>query len=93
MVFTITFSEEKNQVLQATRGVGFEEVIKALASQQLLADLVHPDPKRVHQRIFVVQLNNYAYAVPYVVNQPKGEIFLKTVYPSRSLTKRYIKKG
>ena len=45
-----------------------------------------------HQRILAVRIDQYIYAVPYVLDTKKGVIFLKTVYPSRELTKRYLKK-
>lgn len=91
MAFNITFNEEKSQLLRATRGVGFDEVVDALSGGGLLADIRHPGLKRSHQRLYVVKIKKYAYAVPYVINEAKNEIFLKTAYPSRALTKRYIK--
>lgn len=91
MAFTINFSEEKNQLLKATRGIGFDEILAAIRNQDLIADLSHPNSKRTNQRLFVVRIKQYAYAVPYVINPSKNEIFLKTVYPSRALTKEYIR--
>jgi len=41
--------------------------------------------------VYVIAIKNYVYAVPYVKNEEKHEIFLKTVYPSRVLTKKYMK--
>jgi len=91
MPFSIRFNEEKNQLLKATRAVGFDEIIEALSNGKLLADIVHTSQKRPSQRLYVVRMGNYAYAVPYVINVQKREIFIKTAYPSRTLTKRYIK--
>lgn len=34
--------------------------------------------------MFIIDINNYAYVVPYV--KSKNEIFLKTIYPSRKYT-------
>lgn len=93
MVFSINFSEEKNQVLKATRGVCFDDVIDALELNQELADISHPNNERSNQKVYVVRINNYAYAVPYTLDRKKKEIFLKTVYPSRVLTKKYLKEG
>lgn len=59
----------------------------------MLTDLAHPSQHRPNQRLYVVKIKNYAYAVPYVINVRKKEIFLKTVYPSRALTKIYCKGG
>ncbi|MCU0667581.1 MAG: toxin [Patescibacteria group bacterium] len=93
MAFNLVYSEEKNQILKATRGIGFEEVISCIASDKLLDDKHHPDPGKSHQHIFIIQIDKYAYVVPYVVDVNKKEIFLKTVYPSRKYTKQYFKKG
>lgn len=91
MAFSIKFNEEKNQLLKATRGVSFEDVIEALRERQLLADIAHPSQKYSRQRVYVVKIKEYAYAVPYVLDTRKQEIFLKTMYPSRMLTKIYLK--
>lgn len=91
MAFTKKFNEEKNQLLKATRGIGFDEILIAITNQNLLADLFHPSSKRANQRLYGVKIKQYAYAVPYVINPLKNEVFLKTVYPSRALTNEYIK--
>lgn len=93
MAFSIRFNEEKNQLLGATRGITFEEVIESIQVGGLLADIAHLSKKWLHQRVYVVRVKNYAYAVPYVVNTQKKEIFLKTIYPSRALTRKYIQEG
>lgn len=89
MKFKIEFSEEKNLILQETRGVGFEEVIKAVGEGKVLDDL--ENKKYLKQKILVVKIKNYIYAVPYVIDKKKKTIFFKTVYPSRALTKKYLK--
>ena len=93
MVYSIRFSEEKNQLLQATRNICFDDVVLAIKSGKLLADKEHPSQKFKHQRMYIVRLGDYVYAVPYVINEHKKEIFLKTIYPSRVLTKKYLKGG
>lgn len=72
------------------RGVSFEDVLFALQSGRLLDDLVHPnDEKYPNQRMLVVEIDGYAWLVPYVENGE--EIFLKSVIPGRKATKRYLK--
>jgi uncharacterized DUF497 family protein len=90
MDFDIRFSEEKSQLLKSTRGVSFEEIRDAIESGNLLKDIAHPSHKRPNQRMYVVKHKEYAYAVPYVTNLEKKEIFLKTIYPSRMLTIIYL---
>ena len=86
----INWSAEKNQLLMSERGVSFEDVLFALQSGRLLDDLVHPN-KFIYpnQRTFVVEIDEYAWLVPYVENE--GKIFLKSVIPSRKATKHYLR--
>ncbi len=87
----INWSPEKNRELKenANRSVCFEDILAAIESGGLLDDIEHVNVgKYPHQRMFVVLFNDYVYGVPYVFNDE--EIFLKTVYPSRKLTLKYI---
>ncbi len=92
MVFSIRFDEEKNQLLKATRRISFEDVIVSIEKGRILGDIAHPSSKYKHQRVYILEINDYAYAVPYVINQKKKEIFLKTIYASRVFTNKYLKK-
>ena len=93
MAFSIKFNEEKNQLLKATRGISFEDVRDAIEGNGLLANVAHPNSHRSNQHLYVVKIGNYAYVVPYVLNEQAKKIFLKTIYPSRKFTKIYVKKG
>lgn len=62
----------------------------AVEEGKILADIDHPTKSRYpNQMVMVVEINDYVYAVPYVEDDEK--IFLKTIYPSRKLTKKYLK--
>jgi hypothetical protein len=93
MAFSIRFNEKKNQLLKAMRGVCFDDIVDALEQNQFLDDIAHPNKKYSHQRMYVVAIGTYVYAVPYVIDEKKQEIFLKTMYASRVLTKQYLKGG
>jgi len=93
MAFSIKFNEEKNQLLKATRKISFEVVLRAIKEKRLLDNIAHPSLKHSHQRLYIVEIEGYVYAVPYIRNSEKREIFLKTIYPSRELTKIYLKGG
>lgn len=83
------WSEEKNERLKAERGIGFEEIGVAMAEGKLLDVLPHPNQKKYpNQRMYVIEINRYAYLVPFVETEEK--IFLKTIFPSRTATKKYI---
>ena len=51
----------------------------------------HPNKQKYpNQRIFIVEVRDYAYIVPFVEDEEK--YFLKTIYPSREATKKYLNK-
>jgi hypothetical protein len=76
------FDPKKNDLLRRRRGVTFPMIIEAISEKGILLNFNHPNPaKYPNQRILVVDLEGYAYCVPYVLD---GETwFLKTIYPSR----------
>jgi len=64
-------------------------VVFYLQQGEILDDLEHPNPEKYsNQRIFVLEIDEYVYLVPYV--EDKNEIFLKTIIPSRKATKQYL---
>ncbi len=86
------WNEIKNTYLKADRGIGFEDIQAAIEEGKILADLEHPLKSRYpNQRVLIVEFGDYVYIVPYVEDGTK--IFLKTIYPSRKMTKKYLKKG
>ena len=91
--YRIEFAEEKNLLLKETRGVGLEDVVTAIEEEKILGDIKHNSKKYPHQRILVIKIRDYVYAVPYVIDKKRKVIFLKTVYPSRVLTDKYLKGG
>jgi len=78
----------KNTWLRENRGVTFDGIVCLIDEGYLRAILKHP--KKTDQKIFVVELEGYAYNVPFIVEED-GTYFLKTVYPSRASTKNYIR--
>ncbi len=85
----INWNSTKNQQLISERGISFEDIVFYLQQGALLDDVEHPNSdKYPNQRVFVINIDDYAYLVPYVEN--KKEIFLKTVIPSRKATKIYL---
>ena len=80
---------EKNQQLIEDRDVSFEDIIFFIQNDGLLADIMHPNSQKYpDQRIFIVNVDGYAYLVPYV--ESDVSIFLKTVIPSRKATKQFL---
>ena len=80
------WSPEKNQLLVKERGNTFERIVFAIGSGDELAVLEHPNQEKYPgQKISIVQVNDYVYAIPFIENDT--EIFLKTIIPSRKATR------
>ena len=85
------WSEEKNKLLKETRGIGFEKVVDAITHNRAITNILNPNQIRYPgQRIHILIINNYTYAVPYL--KDKKGIFLKTIYASHKYHKQYNKK-
>lgn len=85
------WDESKDEWLKDERNVSFDDIITALGQGRELARIDHPNTKRyANQKIIIVEIKDYAYIVPFVEDEEK--IFLKTVIPSRKMTKRYLTK-
>ena len=83
------WNDEKNEVLKKTRGVSFEQVELAIALGDLIDRVKHPNPLRYpNQKVFLVNIDNYIYSVPYVEDNEK--VLLKTIIPNRKATKKYL---
>lgn len=83
------WDEEKNRTLKGMRGVSFEMVLQAIEDGRLLDVLEHPNKDKYgEQRLYVVEIDRYAWIIPYV--EIDDEIILKTAFPSRRYTQRYL---
>ncbi|GJQ54072.1 MAG: hypothetical protein HKUEN07_06410 [Rhodocyclaceae bacterium] len=85
------WSAEKNALLEAERGISFEEITVAVEAGALLELVPHPNPKKYpRQKVMVVEVAGYAYLVPFV--EEGDHFFLKTIIPSRKATRDLIAK-
>ena len=76
-------------MLQVERGISFEVVVTAIEENRLLDVIEHPNQEKYpSQRIFIVEIDQYVYMVPFF--ESDEEIFLKTIIPSRKLKKKYL---
>jgi uncharacterized DUF497 family protein len=87
---TFDWNDDKNAWLIRVRGVTLEEIVYHIQAGDLLDVVEHDEPgKYPGQRILIVDVEGYAFLVPFVES---GEsIFLKTVIPSRKMTRRYLR--
>ncbi len=87
----IIWNPEKASLLRSDKargGVGFEECVVAIEAGKILDVLQNPSSNHPAQRMFVLDINGYAYCVPFV--ETVETIFLKTVFPSRKFTALYL---
>ena len=84
----VNWSSDKNEWLKSERNISFEEIIVAIAEQDKLIDIIQNNEKYIDQKVLVVEIDSYIYLCPFIEND--NEIFLKTIYPSRKLTKIYL---
>ena len=83
------WSDEKDKWLKHERGITFEDIVFHLAHGGLLDTIEHPNQRQyLGQRMFIVNVEGYACIVPFV--EGDEEIFLKTIIPSRKMTKLYL---
>ncbi|GHV94873.1 hypothetical protein AGMMS50293_11930 [Spirochaetia bacterium] len=88
MVFD--WDPEKNSILKKTRNISFEEVVNAIVEGKLLDVIDNPHKEKYKEQIYLfVEISNYVYVVPAVIS--KTIFFLKTIYPSRKYTEKYLR--
>jgi uncharacterized DUF497 family protein len=83
-----SWNAEKNQLLLQERGISFERIVFEIANGNELGIVDHPNQEKYPgQKIAMVQVDDYVFAVPFV--DSAEEIFLKTIIPSRKATRQY----
>ena len=83
------WDKDKNEHLKSERGVSFEDAVEAISQGNVLDTFDHPNQKKYPgQKVYIVEIQGYAYFVPFVEDEEKK--FLKTIYPSREATKKYL---
>ena len=84
------WNSEKNAQLVKDRGISFERVIYHIERNEILDIIRHPNSSKYpNQRMFILEVSNYAYLIPFV--ETDSEVFLKTIIPSRKATRKYLR--
>ncbi len=84
------FDPKKNSLLVKKRGISFEEIISVIEETGPIDIIIHPNIKKYpEQKMYVIEIDSYIYLVPFV--KEKNQVFLKTIFPSRKATKKYLK--
>ncbi len=83
------YNQDKNIQLKSQRGISFEELIWLINHGHLIDILEHPNQEIYQgQSIFVIDIEGYIWLVPFL--EVDDEIFLKTAFPSRNHSKKYL---
>jgi hypothetical protein len=65
------------------------EIVLAIKEGNVVGIMKHPNKEKYpDQHIYIVECKSYVYLVPYVEDEEK--FFLKTIIPSRKMTKKYL---
>ena len=84
------WDNEKNKKLIRERKISFEAIVSLIESGNIISTVTGKG-KYVHQKQFIVEMNRYIYVVPFIEDDQK--VFLKTIIPSRKLTKKFLSGG
>jgi len=86
------WNEDKNNILKQNRDISFEQILTAIEGNQVVDVIEHPNKIKYKGQIYImVNYNDYIYVVPAVVSETGDECFLKTIYPSRKYTQKYLR--
>ena len=85
------WNNEKNNDLKEDRNLSFEDIVFYIENEHILDIVPHPNQEKYPgQKMFIIEIENYAYLVPFIENNEV--IFLKTIIPSRKATKKYLQR-
>ena len=88
-MFDYRYNDEKNELLIAKYGFGFDELMEIVSQGGVFRILQHPNQNQYsHQQVLHIPYNKYIYIIPFVI-ESDGTWFLKTFYPSRKAKKEY----
>ncbi len=83
------WDEGKNVKLKEERGISFADIQIAFEEGRILDVIDHPNKEKyANQQMLIVEIEDYIYLVPFIEDEDK--YFLKTIFPSRKMTKNYI---
>ena len=88
--YIIDWDKEKNVWLKNNRNISFEIIEVKLLEKDILDIVPNASSKFSHQFMLIVDIDDYIYLVPFVINKENMTIFFKTIIPSRKYTKQYL---
>jgi uncharacterized DUF497 family protein len=92
IIMVFDWDDKKNEQLKRERGISFEQIVFLILNDCILDILEHPNKSKYgDQRLYVINVDGYAYIVPF--EDRKGVRFLKTIFPSRKYTQKYLRRA
>ena len=90
MIFT--WDNVKNDLLRKNRSISFEQIVISIENNKIVDVIENPNLEKYKGQIFImVEINNYIYVVPASISESGEEYHLKTIYPSRKYTDKYLR--
>jgi uncharacterized DUF497 family protein len=85
------WDNEKNDFLRKERHISFEEIVLCISEGSIVDIIEHSNKEKYpRQKVYLVKRDHYIYAVPFIKVEDNGVIFLKTIFPSRKYTRKYL---
>ena len=86
------WKEDKNDLLKQYRKISFEQIVLSIENKQIVDVIEHPNQEKYKGQIFIlVEMDNYVYVVPAFISGSGEECHLKTIYPSRKYTDKFLR--
>ena len=86
------WKEDKNELLKQHREISFEQIVLAIENNQIVDVMEHPNQEKYKGQVFIlVEISNYVYVVPAFFSDSREECHLKTIYPSRKYTNKFLR--
>ena len=83
------WNNKKNIMLKRDKNISFKRIIVTIEQDNLLDILEHPNKEKYpNQLLLLVEIGRYVYVVPCVLEN--DVCFLKTIFPSRKYTSKYL---
>ena len=79
------WNEEKDKILKSSRNITFMEI---MTMGKIVKKTLNCSSNHRGQWEYHIIYNNYTYRVPFV-EEPNGDLFLKTIIPDRKLLRIY----
>ena len=87
------WKEDKNDLLKQQRNISFEQIVLSIENKQIVDVMEHPNQKKYKgQIVILVERDNYVYVVPASISDSGEECHLKTIFPSRKYTDKFLRR-